>query len=205
MNFELAHYRLGTLIDMKPSTKLFATQTCFERGFPVLLALFLLLRCIPGMAQVEASEYEVKAAFLFQFANYVEWPAETFNDPESPLVFGILDADDLAENLEQMVADRTFRGREILVRRLQTSTPLDGIHVLFVGRAGGAGGESILLDASSMSVLTVTETPPHPSGSVINFEIVDNRVRFDIALMPAAQGNLRISSRLLQVAQRVTN
>ena len=175
------------------------------RGISVLLALFVLLRCLPGLAQVEAPEYEVKAAFLYQFANYVEWPTETFNDQDGPLVFGILDADEVAEFLEQMVAGRTIKGREILVRRLQTEDSLSGLHVLFVGRAGGSRVESILAEASSMSVLTVTETPPHPLGSVINFEIVDNRVRFDIALMPAEQGNLRISSRLLQVAQRVIN
>lgn len=157
------------------------------------------------MSQGDISEYEVKAAFLHQFAIYVEWPEETFSNPDSPLIFGILNADELADNLEQMVTDRTVKGRRILVRRLQLDTPLSGVHVLFVGGTGSAGGESMLAEASSYSILTVTETPPHPLGSVINFEIVNNKVRFDIALMPAEVGNLRISSRLLQVAQNVTN
>lgn len=172
--------------------------------FAILTLLVSLTTSINLIAQTTTSEYQVKAAFLYKFVGYIEWPADSFNDDASPVVFGVLDADLLADNLEQIVEGRRIQDRNILVRRLRDGDSFAGLHVLFVGQSSTADMEPVLLEAAGMSVLTVTETPaPRSSTSVINFEIIDNKVRFDISLKLAERGGLKISSRLLQVAYRV--
>ena len=172
----------------------------------VVLTVFFVLITSSNLAAQTTTEYQVKAAFLYKFAGYVEWPAGSFSDGTSPLVFGVIGADPLADNLEQIVRDRRIQGRAILVRRLNADEPVTGLHVLFVGQSSSTMAEPLLFDAASMSVLTVTETAsPRSSGSVINFEVIDDKVRFDVSLRPAEQGGLKISSRLLQVAHRVIN
>lgn len=171
---------------------------------PALLATIILLAS-GGYARAQTVEYQVKAAFLYKFAAYVQWPAAMFSDADSPLVFGVLDADELADSLEQIVRDRNVNGHPIQVRRLQPGEPVQDMHVLFVGESATASIESSLSDMAAGSVLTVTETASRPSGSVINFEIIDNKVRFDVSLDSADLGGLQISSRLLQVAHKVIN
>jgi len=172
----------------------------------VVVVLSLIIGSADVTAQVETSEYQIKAAFLYKFAAYVEWPAGSFSDGTSPLVFGVIGADPLADNLEQIVRDRRVQGRAILVRRLNADEPVTGLHVLFVGQSSSNMAEPLLFYAASMSVLTVTETAsPRSSGSVINFEVIDDKVRFDVSLTLAQQGKLKISSRLLQVAYKVIN
>lgn len=175
-------------------------------GILLLTLCLLIFASSNALAQVERSEYQVKAAFLYQFANYIEWPPGAFTSETSLLVFGVLGADQLADNLEQITRDRKIQGRTIQVRRLQPGDPAYGLHVLFVGRSVGTTLDPDLFDVASMSVLTVTETTsPRSPGSVINFEIIDDRVKFDVSLQLAELGKLKISSRLLQVAHRVIN
>ncbi|MEJ0047520.1 MAG: YfiR family protein [Rhodospirillales bacterium] len=91
-----------------------------------------------------AAEYQVKAAFLYKFAGYVEWPPQAFPRTDSPLVIGVLGADMLAETLERAVAGRTINGHSISVRRLRRGDPYAGIHVLFMGRTENAHATEIL-------------------------------------------------------------
>jgi hypothetical protein len=168
-----------------------------------MLGLFcsLALTQVSGQA---ATEHDVKAAFLYKFASYVEWPDGVFSDEGSPVVFGIMDAREIESRLQQLVRGRQVQGRAVQVRRLRAGDEVSGVHILFIGRDTAAEVDAILLDASARSVLTVTETEPRRfAGSIINFEIVDGKVRFDVSMKPAEQGGLRISSRLLQVASSV--
>lgn len=179
---------------------------CFRHGrrrFATVLALLLLL-VGPAAPGQEATEYELKAAFLYNFAGYVEWPAETFGGPETPLVFAVAGSEELAGNLELMMAGRTVNGRAARVRRLAGGDSLAGVHVLFAGGVVSAPAASLLQAALAQSILTVTEAVARPRDSVINFEIVDGRVRFDVSLDAARRADLQVSSRLLQVALRVT-
>ena len=161
----------------------------------------LLLPVFPLSAQT--SEHEVKAAFLYKFAGYVQWPAHRFPDEASPLVFGVMGADPLADTLEQVVSGRKVNDRPVEVRRLYPGSSVRDVHVLFVGQSATPVLESLLEDLAVSSILTVTETAERPSGSVINFEIINDKVRFDVSLDVAEEGGLDISARLLQVAYRV--
>jgi len=174
--------------------------------YVVIRILFCLVFAGSNLSAQTSDEYQIKAAFLYKFAGYIEWPDEVFTDAGSPLVFGVIGADQLADSLELLVRDRKVYSRPIQVRRLQADTPVTGVHILFVGQSVSQLMEPLLPDVVSRSVLTVTETTTVRSkGSVINFLVVNDKVRFDVSLQPAELGRLQISSRLLQVAHNVIN
>jgi hypothetical protein len=169
-------------------------------------AVLALLLSLPALAQTEgrAAEIQIKAAFLYKFGAFVEWPPKAFVEPDAPFIIGVLGADVLAGELEQLVSGRTVHGRRVAVRRLRRSDSLAGLHVLFVGRAETERLGEILEAASGQPVLTVTDSEEGLArGSMINFVTVDDKVRFDIALPQAERGHLKISSRLLAVARKV--
>src|SRR6185369_4048979 len=98
------------------------------------LALAVIALCLAqgGWAQ-PVPETSVKAALLYKFASYVEWPPEAFASPDTPFVIGVIGADELAGELEQLVRSRTVNNRRIMVRRVKEGEMLAGIHMLFVG------------------------------------------------------------------------
>ncbi|HEX4986750.1 MAG TPA: YfiR family protein [Burkholderiales bacterium] len=157
---------------------------------------------VAGAAEAPDIEQRVKAAFLFKFGGYVEWPDGVFAGKDSPLVIGVAGADSMAEELTQLVAGRTMNGRSVTVRRIRAGEPVTNVHVLFVGRPEMARlGEFV---AQARPVLTVTDTEKGFSqGSVINFVVADNRVRFEVSLDAARRNGLKIGAPLLSVAMRV--
>jgi len=161
---------------------------------------------ISALAQADrtAPETQIKAAFLYKFSAFVEWPPKAFTRPDSPFTIGVIGADELAAELEQIVKGRTVLERAVVVRRMRRGEPVAGIQMLFIGQAEGARLAEILAIAKGQSVLTVTESEDALShGSMINFVFVDDKVRFDVALPQAERGALRISARLLAVARKV--
>jgi len=149
-------------------------------------------------------EQRVKAAFLFKFGGYVEWPGSAFPRADSPFVIGVAGADVLAEELSKVVAGRTMNGRTVAVRRIRSGEQIAGVHVLFISRSEGGRLGELLFMTQGQPVLTVTETAKGlAQGSVINFVVADNRVRFEVSLEPANRSGLRIGAPLLAVAQRV--
>jgi hypothetical protein len=149
-----------------------------------------------------ALEHRVKAAFLYKFAAYVEWPPA--RQDSGPLVIGVAGADDVARELSQLAAGRAHAARPAVVRLVHEGDALPDVHVLFIGRGYGRSVEHLLRRAQQGSVLTVTESDDAFSeGSVINFKLVDGRVRFDVSLPAADRSKLRLSSRLLGVAHQV--
>jgi hypothetical protein len=175
------------------------------RPFAALLLCALLMT---GGAKAEAAgavdENRVKAAFLYKFGTHVEWPAGAFASADSPLMIGVVGDVDLAAELSRVAAGRQIDGRPIVVRDLTGDDSLLGAHVLFVGSGGRADVEALLATLNDTPALIVTETQRMlPSGSVINFVIVDDRVRFDVALPAAERRHLKISSLLLRVARHV--
>jgi hypothetical protein len=157
-----------------------------------------------AQSEAQADEYRVKAAFLYKFGSYVEWPDGVFARADSPVAIGVIGADALAEDLAQVVAGRSVNGRPVSVRRLRAGDSLAGLQVLFIGREHGGRLAEILASARGRPLLTVTESEQALElGSVINFVVVDDKVRFDVALVPADLGSLKISARLLAVARKV--
>ncbi len=160
----------------------------------------------PAQADAQADEYRVKAAFLYKFGSYIEWPGESFARADSPVAIGVMGADTLAEELAQIVAGRNVNGRPVRVRRLRPGDPIAGLHVLFIGRADSGRLAEILAAAKGRALLTVTESEDGLElGSMINFVVVEDKVRFDIAPPTSESSNLKISARLLGVARKVVS
>ena len=160
----------------------------------------------PARADAPADEYRVKAAFLYKFGGYVEWPDSSFARADSPLAIGVMGADALADELAQLVVGRTVAGRRVTVRKLRPGDSIEGLHVLFIGRADSGRMGGVLAAARGRALLTVTEAEDALElGSTINFVLVDDKVRFDVAPPPADSGSLKISARLLAVARKVVS
>jgi hypothetical protein len=149
-------------------------------------------------------EDRVKAAYLYKFAGFVEWPAKSFTRPDTPVTIAVLGADPVVMELNQAVAGRTVNDRPLAVRRLRTGDSLAGVHILFVGKSESARLTQLAQATQPRSILTVTESDGAlEQGSVINFVRADRRVRFEISVESAEKSGLRLSSRLLAVAQDV--
>ncbi|HUF80865.1 MAG TPA: YfiR family protein [Burkholderiales bacterium] len=154
--------------------------------------------------EAPALEHRVKAAFLYQFAGYVEWPPNSFERADTPVTIAVVGAEPLAAELGQMTVGRTVGGRRVSVRQVKAEDSLAGVHILFIGRAESARLSQLARTAQPRSILTVTESDGAlEQGGMINFVIVDRRVRFEVALDTVEKGGLRLSSRLLAVAEQV--
>ncbi len=168
----------------------------------VLLAAWSLAVASPAGAQ-DNGELQIKAAFLFKFGDFVDWPEGTF-PAGRPFTIGVIGAPEMAQELGRLAAGRTVQGRPVVVRRLARDAVLDGLHVLFIGRAETAHLAAIAENADGLAMLTVSDSENAlASGIMISFVAAQSKVRFDIALPPAERGGIRISSRLLSVARKV--
>lgn len=148
-------------------------------------------------------ERGVKAAFLYKFLGYVEFPAAPA-DPAAPYVVGVAGSDAIAAELTRITAGRSVNNRPVTVRQLRDGDTPAGIHLLFVGASEAARTAALVRAAQQAGVLTVTETDNGlQTGSVINFRQVDDRIRFEVSLEAADRSNVKLSSRLLSVAYQV--
>jgi hypothetical protein len=174
-----------------------------RRHLPALLLVALGLGCVQSPAQTEAYSVEsVKAAFLYRFLEYVEWPAGVHAD--GPLTIAVLGDDSLAAELHRNVRGRVAHGREVRARSVSSVQEGLDAHVLFVSAQWKKRLGSLADTHQHDPVLVVTEGEGAlERGSVINFLVVDGNVRFEISVPAAEQRGLKLSSRLLNVALRV--
>jgi hypothetical protein len=150
-----------------------------------------------------ASATSVKAGFLYKFLGYVDFPAGPL-DPGAPYVVGVVGAEDIAAELIRLTAGRLVNNHAVVVRKMQGVDPSGGLHLLFIGAAEGGDEAALVKAAQQAGALSVTESATGiESGSVINFRLVDERVRFEVSLAAADKGRLKLSSRLLSVAYAV--
>lgn len=168
------------------------------------LLFALPLREAPASANVPVPEARLKAAFLYQFVGYVEWPPEALPAQGAPFTIGVVGGEGLSRELTQAVKGRSAQGKPIEVKRLDAGDTLRGVQLLFIGADRRQRLEELVPSARQGAVLVVTESEGAlDDGSVINFLIADQRVRFEVSLVAAEESGLKLSSRLLDVAQRV--
>jgi hypothetical protein len=168
----------------------------------VATALLLLGPAVlAAAADAAMAEYQIKAAFLCKFGNYIAAPSAL---AEQPFVIGVLAGDAIADELAETAKGQTAQGRPIAVRRLAGPAALDGVGIVFVARTHAAQAPAVIAAAKGRPILTVTEAERGGAGGIVNFVVVDDKVRFDIALEAAEANNLKISARLLAVARNVS-
>ncbi len=149
-------------------------------------------------------EYQVKAAFLYNFAKFVEWPPQAFQTPTDPITICVLGPNPFGNALEEAVSGKRVEGRTFMVRQLSSDLPPAGCQILFIGSSEAKRWRAILGGIKTTGVLTVGETETFASeGGVINFRIEAGTVRLQVNLDAAEQAKLRISSKLLSLAQIV--
>jgi len=166
--------------------------------FAIALAALL-----PALAGGQATgEYQVKAACLFNFAKFVEWPAQTFKSPADSMSICILGPNPFGRSLDDAVDGKTIDGRKFVVRQVAEIEQAGGCQILFIAlrpkkRAPGA-------PPAMAGVLTVGESDGFAAGGgVIGFKLEGGRVRLEVNLEAAEQARLRISSKLLSLARIV--
>ena len=179
-----------------------------KRVWPAtLLGLALLAaRAMPLLAAMPVpTEYQVKAAFLFNFAKFVEWPPGTFPGEASPVVIGLVGEDPFGEALDQSIQNKLVQGHPLILRRLRVNEDLKQCHVLFVSRSEKQRLGEILAAVKGSAVLTVSEVDQFlEQGGMINFFIESESVKFGINVQAAQSSGLKLSAKLLAVARNVT-
>ena len=171
----------------------------------VVLAAFVLVLAAPVQAQDQAAEeHEVKAAFLYNFTKFVEWPQGAFPDDGAPVVVGVFGPDPFGPTLDDIVAGKRVGDRPLVIRRLDSSDGLAACHVLFVSSAKAAEFVRLLPSLAHRPILTVGETDGFcETGGVVQFVMPQRKVRFRINVTAAERAGLKISSRLLDLAEVV--
>jgi hypothetical protein len=181
------------------------TSPAVWRGIISLLLLASLSSVATLKVAAQApNEYRVKAAFILNFARFIEWPADGYGDGGS-LVVGIIGDDPFGGSLDQLNGN-TVNGHRIVIKRLKPGDYLRSCQVLFVSSSERNQLGKILESVRGSSVLTIGELPHfNQAGGIIKFVIQDNKVRFEINDGAASQARLRISSKLLALSRSGKN
>jgi hypothetical protein len=164
-----------------------------------------LLWVCPDEAQSNPStEYQVKAAFMFHFAQFVEWPEEAFKDASNPLTYCIIGEDPFHGSLDAALAGKTLGTRAFRVLHFKQPQEVQGCHVLFLAAEQKKTSAAILAGVQRSAILTVGESEHFTQeGGIIGFVLEENKIRFEINLDAAQKARLKISSRLLGLAKNV--
>ena len=155
-------------------------------------------------AQTANDEAQVKAAFVYNFLKFVEWPRGSFSTPDGALVVGVLGEGDIAEATVRFLSAKQVGERRLVVRRIAVGEPLTGIHAVFVTE-GDARRQRAVLDAvAAAPILSIGEGAEFASaGGVIGLVIEQRRVRFDVNVDAASAAGLKVSSKLLALTRVV--
>lgn len=168
----------------------------------LLLCLALSGATLPSEAQISSSEeYRLKLAFLYNFAKFVEWPADSFPGPRSPLDICIVGRDPFDSELERQVAARSLNGHPVAIRTLRPSDDPNGCHLIFLPVSSDTSLVAVLkrLDGSA---ITVGESASFVArGGTVNFVIEGTMLRFEVNLSASQRLRSRISSRFLALAK----
>src|SRR5678815_3006098 len=158
----------------------------------------------PGSDTGTPLEYQIKAAFLYNFTGFVEWPPEAAPRPTRPLTIGILGKDPFGDALDNAIKGKTSHGTTLLVKRFSRIEDLERCDLLFISQDMLPRLEAILKRIAGRHVLTVAEEHPRLEADVvITLLISENKVRFEIDRDAAEAEQIQISSKLLSLAQTV--
>ena len=169
---------------------------------PALSLVLLLGAAFPAYAQAPVpDEYQVKAAFLFNFAKFVEWPPEAFATADEPIGICVLGQNPFGAVLEETVRGKFIGKRSFEVRQISNAQQAGSCHMVFVSASEGTRSHALLAGLKNKQVLTVVETDGvNSEGGVIGLSLKDGRVRIEIDPGAAERARLRISSKLLSLA-----
>ena len=175
--------------------------------FFLIIAIFLLVVFVGQTPSARAQHAgQVKAAFLFNFAKFIEWPPGTFANDQAPIILGFPERDPMAEALDALQG-KVVQGRRLEIRRCRIPEDSRRCQIFFASASERAGLPQILGSLRNSPVLTVTDEVDNFAklGGIINLIIVDNKIHFEICVDNTRQSGLKISSQLLKLAKLVNN
>ena len=169
---------------------------------PIRGAAAALVLCLLGAGQEpELPEYVVKAGFLFNFAKYVEWPAEAFDGPKAPIRIGVAGEDPFGTILERTLKDKNVNGRAFTIDRFKEPGDIQRCHILFVTRAGKERTSAMLERARQPGTLTVGEDRGFAqAGGVVSILIEEGKPKLEVNLDAAQERKVVINAKLLKLA-----
>ena len=170
---------------------------------------FYALLCACGILLLSAQlppsrEYQVKAVFLFNFSQFVEWPDKAFSSDKAPLVIGVLGDDPFGHYLDDIVSGEKVNGHPLIIQRYHNIQEASTCHILFINK--GEMDKTDITNLKGNNVLTVSDDPSFiQKGGMIRFFTSNNKIQFQINPEVAKAGGLTISSKLLRLAEIVPN
>jgi len=154
------------------------------------------------VAIASSLEYRVKAAFIFNFAKFIEWPPQAFADAQTPYSLCVLGQDPFGEDLAAAIAGNLVEGRKLVVRRVADLKGVSGCHILFVSASEHERLRAILDAVGDAPTLTVGEAEDFTrAGGGLRFYLSENKVRFEINLAATERARLKVSAKLLSLAR----
>ena len=170
----------------------------------VRLAMILLFVGASVCAQ-NPTEFQLKAVFIYNFVNFVEWPAATFDHPTDPFVIGVAGRNVFGSSLNEAIAGETYRGRPIEVRYIETADQARDCHIVYIEKTCGIF-DQVLASTTEKAILTIADTDDFmQKGGVIRFYLERNQLRMEINQQAANDHGLLISGKLLRLASVYNN
>ena len=180
-----------------------ASISCDGRRSWLLSAVVVLACSMAGAAQ-NATDEQVKAAYLYNFAKFVEWPAHAFAGSNAPIRLCVFNQDPIEADLRKIVEGKSIANHSVAVVAVRTEAEYRACHVLFIRTAQGGQAKQILEGLRGASVLTVSDAEEFVrEGGIIQFVLNNDRIQFEVNHKAAGDAQLEVSSRLLRVAKAV--
>ena len=187
-------------------SKLYDSRSLNRLDLLMILAVCFILSLAPhARPQTQMpDEYQIKAAFLYNFAKFIEWPNDSSMQRNEPFIIGLFGEDPFNAILSKKIRGRTIQGHSIMVQRFYKVKEIRACQVLFINSSEKKRFKEILRHINRSPILTVADVDDFSAiGGMINFIIVKNKIRFEINPQAAEKNGLKISSRLLKLAKIV--
>ncbi|MCX7427106.1 MAG: YfiR family protein [Planctomycetia bacterium] len=154
---------------------------------------------------VASREHQIKAAYLYQFGRYVEWPAKAFSSPQAPFVIGVPEHDPLIGDLDQIARIKKVQDRAIQIRRFSSAADVPACNILYLPASLAPEAQAeVIRKAAGQRALLVGDGPGFlERGGIVQFVVEENRIRVVVSRKAAERAGLTISAKLLQVARVV--
>jgi YfiR/HmsC-like len=181
------------------------------RAVMAILPILLVAVMLNAQNTSGSSEYLIKAGFIYNFANLVQWPSSSFAQPDSPITIVILGEDHFGSTLDRALDGKKVNARSFVIKRAKSVSelqralgPQKECQILYVSSSEMPHLSEAIQMLKGVPVLTIGETPGFAkSGGIINLVLEDNKVRFEVNVTAAKEADLNISSRLLALARIV--
>ncbi len=176
-------------------------------GLLLLLGLVLGATAAPALAQdPAATEYSIKAAYLYNIARFVTWPDSSFHGPDDPFVIVVVGTDPFGPEFDELLAGRTIDGRGVRIERLKAEARLPRCHLVFLTQSAAGNLGAMLAYTAGKAILTTSDAAGFTSrGGMFEFYLDGDNVRFQINPAAASQAGLAVSAKLLGMAKLVPN